>query len=138
MKKLFLIGFVFFTLSITSQELLPKSIYTLNDLGVKTQNFDLNDELVQLNLNMIIYHNRKVTWNRIFAYIFTVYGSISALSGSYLIYQDSTERYSSVYKKTFGTVYLLSGLIQGSASIPFWIGAKKNKKKRNKLILKFQ
>ena len=140
MKNIILLAFIIFTLSISSQELLPKSIYTLNSIGVNTQKLDLSNDLVQQNLNNILYLNRRIKINNIFAYIFTVYGAVSILTGSYLIFQGSYSKDSSNtgLEEILGGAAILGGVVYGSISIPFWIGAKKNKKSRDKLIEMYQ
>jgi hypothetical protein len=139
MKKILLLGLLCFSLSLTSQELLPKSIYTLNGLGIETQHLNLKDNLVQQDLNSILYFNKRMKTNRVFAYIFTVYGAISFLTGSYLALEGRGVRgKDGGLTSAIGTIGVIGGVVYGGASIPFWIGAKKNKERRNKLILKFQ
>ena len=140
MKNIILLAFTFFTLSISSQDLLPKSIYTLNSIGVNTEKLDLNNDLVQQNLNNILYLNRRIKTNKVFAYIFTIYGAASILTGSYLIFQGSYSKDSSNtgLEEILGGAVILGGVAYGSISIPFWIGAKKNKKRRDKLIEIYQ
>lgn len=126
-------------MSLTSQELLPKSIYTLNGLGVETQSLNLKDNLVQQDLNSILYFNKRMKRNKVFAYVFTVFGAVSFLTGSYLAIEGRGVRgKDGGLISAIGTIGVIGGVVYGSASIPFWIGAKKNKERRNKLLLKFK
>lgn len=140
MKNTILLILLFFSLSVSSQELLPKSIYTLNSLGVNTEKLDLNDDLIQQNLSNVLYFNKRIKTNKVFAYIFTIYGASAILSGSYIIFRgiyakDSTN---TGLEEIIGGFSIIGGVVYGSISIPFWIGAKKNKKRRDKLIQMYQ
>lgn len=140
MKNTILLLLLFFSLSISSQELLPKSIYTLNSLGVNTEKLDLQDDFTQQNLNSVLYFNRRVKTNKVFAYIFTIYGASAILTGSYLIFRGSYAKDSTNtgLEELLGGLSVIGGVAYGSISIPFWIGAKKNKKRRDKLLQMYQ
>ncbi len=122
-----------------AQVLIKEEIQRLDKLKISAAQVNLHDYKVQKDLSRILEIDRKRRTNKTFAIVFTSLAAIGIGAGAYMIYEGNRNDEGYGFVSSFmGTFYIIgSTTVYGGISIPFWIGASKRKRERDRLIDEF-
>lgn len=135
MNKIFALFFLtIFFIGNAQKELTPRNLKTLNDLGIKSESKVSYEQFDQLN--QILQADRKKNHNKTAGFVFTGVGVLASTMGIVMI--DSSKNDQEGLGGTIGTMITVVGVAHIGASVPFFLGAKKQKKRRDAFIKEYK
>ncbi|TVZ54934.1 hypothetical protein OD91_0172 [Lutibacter sp. Hel_I_33_5] len=125
---------LFFSLHINSQEnelngFSKKELNRLKSFDTIFNDYKFNNNFVNLNLENVLFYDKKRRQNKTWACIFTGASAILLIQGIAFDTRDNG------ISDLFSDVSYLGSAIYLGASIPFHIGIRKNKKLKEKKLL---
>ena len=118
----------FLTLALDAQDFKKRDIRILQRLQIDTAKYDLSDARIRWNMESIVHAHRRANLNQGFAIGFTTVGALNIISGAIILSATSNSgTLGNELARVMGTISVAGGIAYGAVSIPFWLGAKKNR-----------
>ncbi len=116
-----------------AQEFNGQELKQLDGLGLVVENFDMSDQGIKSDFANILWLDKKRRKRKTLGTILTATSVIFSAMGVLSLAQEDPHAIAEI----IGVLALGQGVLQGSATIPLFKSAKKQKKRRNKLIRKY-
>lgn len=140
MKKIIVFLLFFSSLHVFSQAIIfpndfnRKEIKNLKQLNLGFKNYSFDDVNFNKDLKELAYFNKKRKQNKVWAYVFSSAGTLLLASAIAIDIQEQKNSKNEIIHG-FKTLTYFSSAIYLGASIPFFVGNIKNKKKMKKKLI---
>lgn len=136
-KNYWMIMFMLFMLShfgVNAQNISSKNVKTLEKLEIEIKNINFNDEVIQNQIDELLFLEKKRKQNKTPALVLTSLSVIFTASGILSLTYDKASGLGRTYQELIGGTAIGLGVVCTGVSIPLYKSAKKREKKRNELI----
>ena len=132
MKNILLIFLILIAFKNYSQILTKKKITKIENFGIKVTNYNLNEQQVITDWNLIIDNDRKRKKTKVVAIIFSTLSILSTTMGVRIISENKNAEEG--IGQSIGMMFVAGGIASAGISVPLFISSSKRKKERNELI----
>ena len=132
MKNILLIFLILIAFKNYSQILTKKKITKIENFGIKVTNYNLNEQQVITDWNLIIDKDRKRKKTKVVAIIFSTLSILSTTMGVRIISENKNAEEG--IGQSIGMMFVAGGIASAGISVPLFISSSKRKKERNELI----
>lgn len=132
MKNVLLIFLTLIAFKNYSQILTKKKITKIENFGIKVTNYNLNEQQVITDWNLIIDKDRKRKKTKVVAIIFSTLSILSTTMGVRIISENKNAEEG--IGQSIGMMFVAGGIASAGISVPLFISSSKRKKERNELI----
>ncbi len=133
MKTARLLLFMCIFVQVQAQFFKNKELKQLDNFGLAVENFDLNQQEIQIDFTNILKFDKKRRKRKTFGIILTTTSVIFSAVGILSLAQENPHAIGEI----FGVLALGQGALQGGSTIPLFKSAKKQKRERDKIIKKY-
>ena len=132
MKNILLIFLILIAFKNYLQILTKKKITKIENFGIKVTNYNLNEQQVITDWNLIIDKDRKRKKTKVVAIIFSTLSILSTTMGVRIISENKNAEEG--IGQSIGMMFVAGGIASAGISVPLFISSSKRKKERNELI----